>query len=237
MKRASLNFWTGVSGVRQASEKQAVSVSQMRRFDQHAIRHLGMPSMLLMEHAGKGVANVVQALIKGSRGWILVLCGKGNNGGDGLVAARHLWNQGIRVTIGYTHSERKMSEDTRLHFQIARKLKIPRVYLGNRSAQTRFFSQAKKCRMVIDALLGTGLKSAPKSPYDTLISWVNHQKALVLSVDIPSGLNGDRGTLLGEAIQADMTVTCGLPKLGFYRAMGPRYTGRLFVVDIGHPRR
>ena len=183
-----------------------LSRDQVRAFDKHAIETLGIPSAVLMENAGRGAAQVLEAL--GIRGPIVICCGKGNNGGDGLVMARHLTNRGFDVrTLLFAGPEDEIDD-------------------ANLAA---LFARAD---WIVDALFGTGLTGPLRVPFDRLVTLINASPARVLAVDIPSGLDCDTGTPLGAAIRAEHTVTFIAPKLG-YNPAALEFTGRVHVVDIG----
>lgn len=201
---------------------RTISVQQAQAFDRHAQQKLGIPSLILMENAGRGVAEEALRLVKG-RGPVVIVCGTGNNGGDGLVAARHLLNAGFRVEIMIIGRLSKLKPDPSTNYLILKKMKRAKFV-------RRLPNQAG---LIIDALFGLGLNSDIREPYASVIRRINAHKAPVLAVDVPSGLNADTGKVLGIAVKAKRTVTFVAPKRGFFKADGPEYCGRIVVRDIG----
>lgn len=187
----------------------AVTRAQMREIDRLAIEEYGIPSLALMENAGVAVAREVEAL---GAHRVLVVCGAGNNGGDGYVAARHLANHGVLVQI-LAAAEPK--GDAAIMARPARRLCGT---VGSPDA-------------IVDALFGTGLTRPIEGDW---IARINGAGVPVVAADIPSGLDADTGLPLGDAVRATVTVTMGLPKVGFARATA--YVGRVVVADIGFPR-
>lgn len=219
---------------------KVVTSEEMREIDRATIEDYGIPSVVLMERAGLSVALKVKELLsqksearsqkpeaKGQK--ILVLCGGGNNGGDGLVAARNLHNWGFKVNVLLFAKKDTLSQDCNKQYQIAKKLGI----------QIEFRSSVEERDVhgvvVIDAIFGTGLSRPVSKEIADIIGFINDRVAPVVSVDIPSGISSDTGEIMGDAIKADCTVTFGLPKRGHLLYPGAEYTGRLFIEDIGFP--
>lgn len=203
----------------------------MRRMDRRCASEFGIPSLLLMEHAGRAVAE--EALRFRPRRALLV-CGGGNNGGDGFVAARHLANRGVRCTVVYFQPPAQ--PDPALHFVILRKLRVPLARWGRLSAGRRR-SFLQKTDVVVDAIFGTGLTRPVGGPYRTAIEEINRARRPVVSVDLPSGMHADTGEPMGACVRATRTVTLGLPKRAFLRRAARAYTGTVVVADISLPAR
>lgn len=207
---------------------RVVTAEEMREIDRRTIEDYGISGQVLMERAGLCVAARVKELF-GQRK-VLVLAGGGNNGGDGFVAARQLFNEGWNVRVFLLVKEGRLSPDCLLQYRAAKKLGIP----------IEFRSQVEPkdlhSAVVIDAIFGTGLSKPVVGPVSEIIRLINGTDVPVISVDIPSGISSDNGRIIGEAVKADATVTFGLPKIGHYIHPGAEYTGRLFVEDIGFPR-
>ncbi len=207
---------------------KVVTAEEMRDIDRRTIGEYGISGEVLMERAGLCVAKRVRELF-GQRK-VLVLAGGGNNGGDGFVAARQLFNEGWKVTVVLTAKEGTLSPGCRLQCRSAKKLGIPvefRTTLGPKDLHGA---------VVIDAIFGTGLSKPITGPVSGMIRLLNRTDVPVISVDIASGVSADNGGTMDEAVRADATVTFGLPKMGHYLHPGAEYTGRLFVEDIGFPR-
>jgi ADP-dependent NAD(P)H-hydrate dehydratase / NAD(P)H-hydrate epimerase len=236
--------------------------ASMRRADQITIEQIGIPGFTLMESAGREAAEVAQEMIEvicGSEsdadlGWsgrdwtekdtlaipapsahIVCLCGKGNNGGDGLVMARYLSGYGHQVTVLLFAQKAEYSGDAALNLGILEKVAEKQSISITTFSDISSLSALPPSDLVIDALVGTGLNSTIRQPLSDVISWVNAQTAPVLSVDIPSGLSSDSGKVLGAAVHAHVTVTLASLKPGLLIEDGPDYVGALHVVDIGIP--
>lgn len=207
---------------------KVVTAEEMREIDRQTIDGYGISGQVLMERAGGCVAARVKELF-GQRK-VLVLAGGGNNGGDGLMAARQLFNEGWKVLVILAAKESKLSPDCLLQYRTAKKLGIAIEF------RSRLESKDLHGALVIDALFGTGLSKPVEGPAAEMIRLINRTDVPVIAVDIPSGISSDDGCIMGEALRAEATITFGLPKLGHYLHPGAEYTGRLFIEDIGFPR-
>lgn len=209
--------------------------SQVRSIDQRAEHEFGVSGLMLMENAGAAVAAAARRLLPDpAAGPVLVLAGKGNNGGDGLVAARHLQAEGYAVVVGLLALPEDLTGDARVNFEIAQ-----RCGLHLRAIQTEAELAALDSvgpRLIVDALLGTGVKGAPRGLTAAAIERVNRSGIPVLAVDVPSGLNADTGRAEGDCIQAVETVTMGCLKPGLVLYPGCGLAGRTEVAEIGWPR-
>jgi ADP-dependent NAD(P)H-hydrate dehydratase / NAD(P)H-hydrate epimerase len=212
-----------------------VTGTEMQKLDRRTIIEAHVPSAVLMERAGEGIVRHLEEHCGPVRGrTITILCGKGNNGGDGLVVARLLHRRRARIHVVLLTPITDLSHDTAAMY---RRL----VRVAGRAAIVRFRSadQARpilaSSDILVDALLGTGLSSAVTGTYREAIELINSAGKPVIAVDIPSGLHADTGTILGRAIRATLTITCGLPKLGLYVDAGIDQAGAIRVVDIGIP--
>ena len=222
---------------------QHLNRKQLQKIDQLATAKYGIPSIILMENAGRAAAEESIRFIRKKSAKIVVICGKGNNGGDGFVIARHLHNKYSKVTVIYlgnikdkksrsaaSGEPRLGREATDINLNIVRKLGIP-IYPLNKSVPILL----KSADIIIDAIFGIGLTRAIQGPVKELIVQINSLNKPVVAVDIPSGLDTDSGRPLGIAIMAKMTVTFGYPKIGFKNKEAKRYTGRVIVADISLP--
>lgn len=212
----------------------------MREIDHRAQEEFGIPEVLLMEHAGAAVAAEALRLVgtRPARGRVLVLAGAGANGGDGLVTARHLDNRGVNVSVILLADRDRISGAARTNLKIVERLSIPLEEVPSLPGWRRWRSRHGEgvYRLIVDALLGTGVSGRVREPARSAISWINRQPCAVLSVDLPSGLSADTGRPCGAAVRATSTVTCGLPKQGLLRTGAQAWTGRLVVADISLPR-
>ena len=214
-----------------------VTVDEMRWCDETTIRKIGIPGVILMENAAAGVAQYVEKRFGPLKGeHVMVVCGKGNNAGDGFVVARHLHSAGAGVQVLMVASPRELKGDARTNFMI-----LQRIAKENRdSLRIARFGSGKhevglQSSIIIDALFGTGFTGKPKKPYAVAIEWMNKLRAPIVSVDIPSGVNGTTGIAEGPAVKAKATITLGLPKIGLFCNQARDLVGELHVVDIGIP--
>lgn len=202
---------------------RALSVAEARALDRDAVERLGMPSLLLMENAARGVARAAARL--GDR--FLILCGPGNNGGDGMAAARHL-GRGARVFL-LAEPDPERAKDAATQLAILRRAGYP-VAVGELPAPL----PDERC-VWIDALFGTGLTRPLEGDAARWVRAFNAGAGPKLSVDIPSGLHGDTGEVLGVACRADVTVTFAAPKTGLLAPAARGHVGKLVVVPLGLP--
>lgn len=212
-----------------------LSRHEVRAIDRRAIEELGMPGVILMENAGRGAAEVLNAF--GIEGLVVCCCGKGNNGGDGFVIARHLDNWGIAVRVLLFASPTDLTGDAAINFGIIEKsgLAIDRHDRPSLDEASIAASLAR-ADWVVDALFGTGLAGPVRPPFDRLIALINASAKKILAVDIPSGLDCDTGRPLGATVRAHHTVTFVAAKKGFAAPESREWTGPVHVVDIGAPR-
>ena len=215
---------------------RAVTAAEMREIDRRTIEEFGIPSYELMERAGRAVAEKAAELAGRPPKKILVLTGKGNNGGDGLVAARYLHQKGYLVQVLLLSEGKKLKADPARNFVANAKLSIPCRIVGEHFDWETAPQIFQESEVIIDALFGVGLDKDLCEPYAGLIKKVNQANRKVVSVDIPSGLDSDSGKILGACVKANVTVTMSLPKKGFYESEGPRVTGKVVVADLGFPK-
>jgi NAD(P)H-hydrate epimerase len=207
----------------------------MQAVDAAAIERLGIPRILLMDHAGLAVARAVRELAS-APSTVIVCCGPGFNGGDGLSAARHLadWGYAPRVLIAAPRAKLKPEPTT--FADILERLGIT----VQECVSTEEIPEAAEWRAasaIVDALLGVGAAGAPREPINSLIAAINRSGRPVVSADLPSGLDADEGTVARAAVKATVTVSFGAAKQGCFAGEGPAVTGRLVVDSITIPRR
>ncbi len=211
-----------------------VTAQQMKELDSKATSQYGIPSILLMENAGRSVAEVADTMLDDAEGAIVtIIAGPGNNGGDGFVAARHLHNMGAKVAIAYYGEEIGGQGDAAINRDIAQKMKLDII---QNPSKDDLLSLLSKSDLVIDALLGTGIKGNVRPTQSEIISIINECCSPVLSVDIPSGIDADTGNICGNSVMADVTITFALPKIGLVNYPGAMFVGELMVADIGIPK-
>ncbi len=229
-------------GTMNASRKRepVLSRAAVRELDRRAIEEYGMPSALLMESAGRACADEALALLSGAEQEpVLVLCGPGNNGGDGLVVARTLENRGRRARVVHVGGRETLAGargDALLMARLWRGLGREIELAADQAAVRALAPALARAPLVVDALFGTGLTRPLGEPWVALIRLLRSAGAPVLAVDVPSGLDADTGLELGAAVRADVTVTFVARKPGFGRGLGPEACGRVVVAEIGIPR-
>ena len=212
----------------------------VRELDRRAIDGFGVPGLVLMENAGRGSAELLTRLNPDSRP-TAILCGPGNNGGDGFVVARHLDNAGwpVRVLVFAKHN-RGEPGDADVNFDILYTSGIDFTQFRpdnfDRPHRDLFLKQLAPAEWVVDALFGNGLTRALGAPFDWLADAVNASGKPVLSLDLPSGLDCDTGEPLGACIRATHTATFVAPKRGFLNPLSKPWTGEVHTIDIGAPR-
>ncbi|MDH4228651.1 MAG: NAD(P)H-hydrate dehydratase [Nitrospirota bacterium] len=213
----------------------AVTAAEMQAMDRETIDTVGLPGVVLMEHAGTLAAAAALAWLEEARGrQVVVLCGTGNNGGDGFVLARHLRAAGAEVAVFLAGHPTDVGGDAHTHMQawcgVGGAVHAASEITGKRLAEA-----LADADLVVDALLGTGLSKPLKGTIAAWVGQVNKAARPVLAMDLPSGIHADTGQVLGAAVRADLTVTFGLPKRGHFLGPGLALSGRLVVADIGIP--
>jgi NAD(P)H-hydrate epimerase len=219
----------------------AITRDQSREVDRRAIQEYGMSGLVLMENAGRGVADVLCRLAETEfgrpLGRVVICCGKGNNAGDGFVIARHLDLRGHQVRVLVWAEEAELTGDAGVNYAVLKKCSVPIELFGGRHEADRLQAQLAGADWIVDALLGTGARGEPRPPLDAVIDQINAAAASRLAVDLPSGLDCDTGAAARHTIRAHDTCTFIATKRGFLAASAERYTGRVHVLDIGAPRR
>lgn len=207
---------------------------QVREIDRRTIEELGLPGVVLMENAGRGTALWLREL--GINGPVVICCGRGNNGGDGIVVARHLDAWGIPVHLVFVSDPSELRGDAAVNFAVADRASIP--WSGPDPELSSDDTQAllAEADWVVDALLGTGTRGTLRGPVVRAIENINRAAGRKLAIDLPSGLDCDTGQPLGPVVTADYTATFVALKAGFSNPSSRRYTGEIRVIDIGVPR-
>ena len=216
---------------------KVVTAKEMQELDRRATAEYGIPSLLLMEHAGAETAREIrEAFPAASGGRVVVLCGRGNNGGDGFVVSRQLLARGARVETFLLARPEQVKGDARLNLEILEKLGAAPTQITEASGLGALAEHVAAADLVVDALLGTGTRGPAEGLFAEAIQAVNRAGRRVVAVDIPSGLIADSPEAAGPVVRADLTVTFALPKPCLLLHPAAGYAGSVRVADIGIPR-
>jgi NAD(P)H-hydrate epimerase len=218
-----------------ARMRDSLSRTQVRELDRRAIEDFGVPGMVLMENAGRGAAELLVSL--GIQGRVVICCGKGNNGGDGFVIARHLDIRNVNVRVTLFGKPEELTGDARANYQILTRALIPTAIVEERAFSASMFRKGlEKADWIVDALFGTGLAGPVRPPFDCIIEQINASGKKVLAVDVPSGLDCNTGQPLGATVRAHHTATFVALKSGYHEPSSRDWTGEVHVLSIGAPR-
>ncbi len=213
-----------------------LTAAQMKEIDRKAIAELGIPGTVLMENAGIRVVEVLARAVEGlGAADAVIVAGKGNNGGDGFVVARHLWNMGLRPSVILLGSKAEVRGDAAVNLGIAGNMGIPIAEVLSPEDWKGQRKTLARADLIVDALFGTGLTMPAEGLYARVIEDINAAPGFKASVDIPSGLSSDTSRIIGPAVRADLTVTLAAPKVAHVLPPSEEYVGRLFVAPIGIP--
>lgn len=209
---------------------------QMKEIDKEAIEEIGIPGPILMENAGLQIFREIMARFPRIREEkIVIIAGKGNNGGDGFVIARHLFNQGCDPHVILLVRKKELKGDAALNFGIAEKIGIRISEITTIGAWKNNKKALFQATLIVDAIFGTGLTSAVRGMYSSVIQDINKSKAFKVAVDIPSGLSTDTFRIIGPCVKADLTVTMAAPKIAHIFPPAEGFIGELIVADISVP--
>ena len=214
-------------------ENVRLNRQQSREIDRIAIEEYGLPGTVLMENAGRGAAEWLVEL--GIHGPAAICCGKGNNGGDGFVIARHLANRGCSVSLLLFSPPDQLTGDAAIAYGVVERMRLPCVQIPDSLGWEDVRRQLAQADWIVDALLGTGTKGAPREPFASAIRAINESARKVLAVDLPSGLDCETGEAAGECIRADATATFVSQKTGFDSPAARPFLGTVRVISIGAP--
>lgn len=204
---------------------KAITAEQMRHYDSYTINTIGIPSLVLMERAALAVRDEVLNAFPLNLQNIVVVAGSGNNGGDGLDVARLLHIAGVKVTILNVGNPDHASNEHQVQDRICQYYKIP---------QTSDLNVLKDASLIVDTLFGIGIDRPVEGNYATAIEAINNSDAVVVAVDMPSGINTDTGEVMGVAVNATATVTFAVNKVGLTKSAGKKHAGRVVVAsDMG----
>ncbi len=215
---------------------RVLNAAQMREADRRTIEEVGIPSIVLMENAGRQVVAAMESAFDNLAGLkVAVLSGRGNNGGDGFVVSRTLWQHGIEVVTYLIGSASAVRGDARTNLDVILRLGLPVVELSGEHEWELHNAEVLGCDVIVDAMFGTGLTSPLDGIFETIVADLNGSGKLIVAIDLPSGLSSDSPELIGTTVDADVTVTLGAPKLSLVLPPGDQRAGRLVVADIGIP--
>lgn len=216
---------------------KVLNSSEMKEIDRLTIEEIGIPGPVLMENAGRQIfLTIARKFPDFIHQKIVIVAGKGNNGGDGLVVARHLFNHGCQPRIFLLASKSEVKGDAALNLRIAENIGLKIEELEEEKDWLSFGKALNEATIIIDAIFGTGLEKAAEGKYARAIEMVNKSPAFKIAVDIPSGLSSDTSQLIGPAVKADLTVTLGAPKLAHVLPPAEEFAGEVIVADISLPR-
>src|SRR5580692_536740 len=213
-----------------------LNAAQMREADRRTIEEIGIPSLVLMENAGRQVVAAIEAvhgdLLEQS---VAVLCGRGNNGGDVFVVARTLTQRGVDVSVFLLGGVADVRGDARSNLEILGRLGLTVVEVADSQAWELHFSEVSDCTLIVDALFGTGLNAPVSGLIESVIADVNASAIPVVAIDLPSGLSADSAEPIGDSIEAGLTVTMAAPKLPLVLPPAEMRAGDIVIADIGIP--
>ena len=213
-----------------------LNAAQMREADRFTIEDIGLPSLVLMENAGRQVVAAMEASFETQlEGRVAVLCGRGNNGGDGFVVARTLLQRGIDSVVFVIGALADVRGDARTNLDILGRLGVTVVEINDEQSWELHFSEISQCTLIVDAIFGTGLREPLAGMLETVVADVNASDIPIVSIDLPSGLSSDTPHLVGDCIDATMTVTLAAPKLPLVLPPGEAHAGDVVIADIGIP--
>jgi NAD(P)H-hydrate epimerase len=213
-----------------------LNAAQMREADRAAIHDVGIPSVVLMENAGRQVVAALESLYDDlADRRIAIVAGKGNNGGDGFVVARTLHQRGVETSVFLVGRVAEVKGDARINLDILGRLGLPVVEVADESAWELHFSEVSPHDLVIDAMFGTGLTTPLQGLHQTVVADLNASGIPIVSIDLPSGMSADTPDLIGDCVDASVTVTLGAPKLPLVLPPAEQKSGEVVIADIGIP--
>ena len=222
--------------VHSAPLMRILNSAQMRDADRRTIDEVGIPAIVLMENAGRQVVAAMEATFEDlGEKTVAVLCGRGNNGGDGFVVARTLLQRGVDVSVFVVGALAEIRGEARTNLEILGRLGLTVVEIGDRQSWELHFSEISDCDVIVDAIFGTGWKTPLQGMLETVAADVNASAIPVVAVDLPSGLSADSPDLIGDCIDATVTITLGAPKIPLVLPPAELHAGDIVIADIGIP--
>ena len=216
---------------------RVVTCKEMKQIEVESIQEFGFSETLIIENVGINASSFLHESILKERNYneLVFLIGKGNNGADGFAIARHLKRMGYLVRAFSFDAEEDCTDELKRQKHLAQRFGVRISHINNIEQLSDYFNHAQESYFVVDAIFGTGIRFPLPELFLEVIEVANRNAEIMVSVDTPSGLNGDQGTFSGKAIQADCTLSIGLPKLGHYLGHGPELTGKIHNIDAGFP--
>lgn len=216
---------------------EPLTCQQIRELDILAIEHVGIPGIVLMENAARAAAEFIfEKLLNPVATRVLILCGPGNNGGDGFVIARHLRNAGVHLRVALAAPPERYRDDAGVNLRILQRIGCPIIAAHDPDDLPEVASAITDADVIVDALLGTAASGPPRGTIAGLVERANAASARRIAIDIPTGLDGDTGVVHSPCFRADATVTFVAAKTGFDAAAAREMLGHVVVADIGVPR-
>ena len=215
---------------------RVLNTEQMREADRRTIHDVGLPAIVLMENAGRQTVAAMEAAFETlGASKVAVLCGRGNNGGDGFVVARTLVQRGIEAVVFLLGSVADVQGDSRINLEVLGRIGLSVVEVTTAQEWELHFSEVSECDVVVDAILGTGFRGRLTGLFETVVADLNELGVPIVSIDLPTGLSADTAEVSGEAVEATMTVTLAAPKIPLVFPPADTHAGDLVIADIGIP--
>ncbi|MCM8833437.1 MAG: NAD(P)H-hydrate epimerase [Candidatus Omnitrophica bacterium] len=215
-------------------KKLILTKKEIMRIEKETMEKFGISNLILMENAGRESFYIIKKELKNIKNRkFFVFCGKGNNGGDGFVLSRYLFNYGVDVKVFYFGEINDFTEISLINFNILKKLKIDIERINVLKLKNMNIGSGD---VVIDAILGIGIKGMIEGEMKDVIEFINKNSNFIISIDIPSGLDADTGEIYGICVKSNLTISMGFLKKGFFIGKGPEYTGKIKIADIGFPK-
>jgi ADP-dependent NAD(P)H-hydrate dehydratase / NAD(P)H-hydrate epimerase len=215
---------------------RVLNTQQMREADRRTIEEIGIPSIVLMENAGRQAVAAMEAAFEDlASSHVGVLCGRGNNGGDGFVVARTLVQRGVETSVFLLGRVTEVRGDARTNLEVLGRIGLTVVEIADAQEWELHFSEISRCEVLVDAVLGTGFHGQLSGLLETVVADVNGLGVPVVAIDLPTGVSADTHEVAGEAIEASMTVTLAAPKIPLILPPADSHGGDLVIADIGIP--
>src|SRR6266576_2092846 len=215
---------------------RVLNAAQMREADRRTIDEIGIPSLVLMENAGRQAVAAMEAMYSDLlERQVAILCGRGNNGGDGFVVARTLVQRGVDVAVFLIGRVSEVRGDARVNLEILGRLGLTVVEIADSQAWELHFSEVSDCTLIVDAIFGTGLNAPISGFIESVVTDVNESGIPIVAIELPSGLSADSSAPIGPSIEAGLTVTLAAPKLPLVLPPAEIHAGDIVIADIGIP--